>query len=604
MAPNQPVAPIAKPTLPIEPNVPIVKPTLPNQPEVSPSQPGEADKGNGLNLDLKNRKKTAKGQDGKPYTTDDGYTFSLDSIKRYDEAGIIAGHDDHEHYIPFEDLDDSEIEAFLNLINGDNTVIDRVEKSPFSEEEIAAKLAYISLQNGVKVEELKVSGDDIIVPHGNHFHTAKLSKTPTRLSQADFEDASEYRSTLIEMLMNKIKMDYPGSDVIRTGNTATVIGKDASSHTVDLMAMELAIPYDKIDLSRKRPAVEEPTDTEDKTESEHSFTPLDQRDGKSNAEIVYSPEEIAKAKAEGKYTTSDGYIFDPRDITDDMGDAYVTPHMDHIHWIPKADLSEAELAAAEAYWKAKNDQPTTVETADGEGESEDSLSTPKLFESVTAAKIVPVDKIPYTADQAVDYRNGMLIIPHHDHYHNLDLSRFDGPRAIYEAPEGYSLADLMATIKYYIENPSERPYKSGWGSDSDHGKEVEDDVTDTDDDLLEEEEETSENEGPDMAVIAQQYGMDTRTFQKKLMQLIFKYRVSQENFRFINGTDVEIHLTDGSVITVNVHTMAEVTQPEASSQPEVVPVENEEANALLTTKEESPFLDNDSEQPILESTES
>ncbi|HEU9071309.1 TPA: pneumococcal-type histidine triad protein, partial [Streptococcus pneumoniae] len=60
-----------------------------------------------------------------------------------------------------------------------------------------------------------------------------------------------------------------------------------------------------------------------------------ERLGKPNAQITYTDDEIQVAKLAGKYTTEDGYIFDPRDITSDEGDAYVTPHMTHSHWIKK-----------------------------------------------------------------------------------------------------------------------------------------------------------------------------------------------------------------------------------------------------------------------------
>ena len=43
----------------------------------------------------------------------------------------------------------------------------------------------------------------------------------------------------------------------------------------------------------------------------------------------------------------------PRDITSDEGDAYVTPHMSHSHWIKKESLSEDERAAGQAYAKEK-----------------------------------------------------------------------------------------------------------------------------------------------------------------------------------------------------------------------------------------------------------
>ncbi|HGK9511190.1 TPA: pneumococcal-type histidine triad protein, partial [Streptococcus pneumoniae] len=86
--------------------------------------------------------------------------------------------------------------------------------------------------------------------------------------------------------------------------------------------------------------------------------------GKPNAQITYTDDEIQVAKLAGKYTTEDGYIFDPRDITSDEGDAYVTPHMTHSHWIKKDSLSEAERAAAQAYAKEKGLTPPSTDHQD------------------------------------------------------------------------------------------------------------------------------------------------------------------------------------------------------------------------------------------------
>ncbi|WP_152313786.1 pneumococcal-type histidine triad protein, partial [Streptococcus pneumoniae] len=62
---------------------------------------------------------------------------------------------------------------------------------------------------------------------------------------------------------------------------------------------------------------------------------------------------VAAARAQGRYTTDDGYIFNASDIIEDTGDAYIVPHGDHYHYIPKNELSASELAAAEAYWNGK-----------------------------------------------------------------------------------------------------------------------------------------------------------------------------------------------------------------------------------------------------------
>ena len=190
-----------------------------------------------------------------------------------------------------------------------------------------------------------------------------------------------------------------------------------------------------------------------------------ERLGKPNAQIAYTDDEIKLAKLAGKYTTEDGYIFDIRDITSDEGDAYVTPHMTHSHWIKKESLSEAERVAAQAYAKEKGLTPPSTKNQDS-GNTE-VKGVEAIYNKVKAAKKVPLDHIPYNLQHTVEVKNGSLIIPHYDHYHNIKFSWFD--EGLYEAPKGYSLEDLFATVKYYVEHPNERPHSdNGWGNASDH----------------------------------------------------------------------------------------------------------------------------------------
>ena len=192
-----------------------------------------------------------------------------------------------------------------------------------------------------------------------------------------------------------------------------------------------------------------------------------ERLGKANAQIAYTDDEIQVAKLAGKYTTEDGYIFDPRDITSDEGDAYVTPHMTHSHWIKKDSLSEAERAAAQAYAKEKGLMPPSTDHQDS-GNSK-AKGAEAIYNRVKAAKKVPLDRMPYNLQHTVEVKNGSLIIPHYDHYHNIKFEWFD--EGLYEAPKGYTLEDLFATVKYYVEHPNERPHSdSGWGNASDHGQ--------------------------------------------------------------------------------------------------------------------------------------
>ncbi|MFA1246649.1 pneumococcal-type histidine triad protein [Streptococcus pneumoniae] len=190
-----------------------------------------------------------------------------------------------------------------------------------------------------------------------------------------------------------------------------------------------------------------------------------ERLGKPNAQITYTDDEIQVAKLAGKYTTEDGYIFDPRDITSDEGDAYVTPHMTHSHWIKKDSLSEAERAAAQAYAKEKGLTPPSTDHQDS-GNTE-AKGAEAIYNRVKAAKKVPLDRIPYNLQYTVEVKNGSLIIPHYDHYHNIKFEWFD--EGLYEAPKGYTLEDLLATVKYYVEHPNERPHSdNGFGNASDH----------------------------------------------------------------------------------------------------------------------------------------
>ncbi|VQJ60027.1 pneumococcal histidine triad protein D truncation [Streptococcus pneumoniae] len=190
-----------------------------------------------------------------------------------------------------------------------------------------------------------------------------------------------------------------------------------------------------------------------------------ERLGKPNAQITYTDDEIQVAKLAGKYTTEDGYIFDPRDITSDEGDAYVTPHMTHSHWIKKDSLSEAERAAAQAYAKEKGLTPPSTKHQDS-GNTE-AKGAEAIYNRVKAAKKVPLDRMPYNLQYTVEVKNGSLIIPHYDHYHNIKFEWFD--EGLYEAPKGYSLEDLLATVKYYVEHPNERPHSdNGFGNASDH----------------------------------------------------------------------------------------------------------------------------------------
>ena len=190
-----------------------------------------------------------------------------------------------------------------------------------------------------------------------------------------------------------------------------------------------------------------------------------ERLGKPNSQIEYTEDEVRIAQLADKYTTSDGYIFDEHDIISDEGDAYVTPHMGHSHWIGKDSLSDKEKVAAQVYTKEKGILPPSPDADVQANPTGDSAAA--IYNRVKGEKRIPLVRLPYMVEHTVEVKNGNLIIPHKDHYHNIKFAWFDDHT--YKAPNGYTLEDLFATIKYYVEHPDERPHSNdGWGNASEH----------------------------------------------------------------------------------------------------------------------------------------
>ncbi|CKH46896.1 pneumococcal histidine triad protein E (Bvh-3) [Streptococcus pneumoniae] len=57
----------------------------------------------------------------------------------------------------------------------------------------------------------------------------------------------------------------------------------------------------------------------------------------SNHGVDSNDKAVVAARAQGRYTTDDGYIFNASDIIEDTGDAYIVPHGNHFHYIPKSN---------------------------------------------------------------------------------------------------------------------------------------------------------------------------------------------------------------------------------------------------------------------------
>lgn len=172
------------------------------------------------------------------------------------------------------------------------------------------------------------TGRGFVIPHGDHYHLIPynlLSELELMASKAVL--AEKFGQTQGTSNSPASKKAYPKDPLAGRGNSCT--GPNCGTQK----------PNDK-------------KDNKNNNSSEH----------KGNSQKVFSPEEIRKAKAAGKYTTDDGYIFSPYDIIEDLGNAYMIPHMGHLHYIPKKDLSKAELKAAEDFLAGKGHTETKPQT--------------------------------------------------------------------------------------------------------------------------------------------------------------------------------------------------------------------------------------------------
>ena len=262
------------------------------------------------------------------------------------------------------------------------------------------------------------------------------------------------------------------------------------------------------------------------------------RAGKANSQIEYSDEEWKAAKSAGIYTTEDGYIFDAADMTEDLGEAFIAPHMNHSHYIPKEDLSIKERqAASEAISKLpKKEDQAKPDQGTGDKEASKKERAEEIFKRAPVEKRIPLEQMPNQTAYTVAVENGMLIIPHYDHYHNLRFDWYD--QGIYNAPQGYSLEDLFASVKYYMAHPDEVPHsQDGWGRRADKEEPAESGgtadsrndqefpVEEKDSAPSEEGENVDDPEEVEWAKKAQAFGMDLKSFRAILTKLALKYGI-------------------------------------------------------------------------------
>ena len=150
---------------------------------------------------------------------------------------------------------------------------------------------------------------------------------------------------------------------------------------------------------------------------------------------------VALAQSQGRYTTDDGYIFNPSDIIEDTGDAYIVPHGGHYHYIPKSSLSASELAAAQAYLSGTRKQAsvtdyrpspnTTSQTtnpsqqAETPSNPEESLQTllQQLYALPSSQRYAESDGLIFDPAKISSRTPSGVAIPHGNHYHFIPYTK-------------------------------------------------------------------------------------------------------------------------------------------------------------------------------------
>lgn len=150
---------------------------------------------------------------------------------------------------------------------------------------------------------------------------------------------------------------------------------------------------------------------------------------------------VALAQSQGRYTTDDGYIFNPSDIIEDTGDAYIVPHGGHYHYIPKSSLSASELAAAQAYLSGTRNQPSVTDyrpSTNGTGQttkpiqqaeipSNKSESLQSLLQQLYALpstqRYAESDGLTFDPAKISSRTPSGVAIPHGNHYHFIPYTK-------------------------------------------------------------------------------------------------------------------------------------------------------------------------------------
>ena len=288
--------------------------------------------------------------------------------------------------------------------NKDNNRVSYVDGSQSSQKTENLTPNQVSQKEGIQAEQIviKITDQGYVTSHGDHYHYYN-GKVPY---DALFSE---------ELLMKDPNYKLKDGDIVNEVKGGYIIKLDGKYYVYlkDVAHADNVRTKDEINRQKQ----------------EHV---------KDNEKVSA---DVAVARSQGRYTTDDGYVFNPADIIEDTGDAYIVPHGGHYHYIPKSDLSASELAAAKAHLAGKNTQPSQLSysstasdnttqaieqgsTSTSESKTENLQSLLKeLYDSPSDQRYSESDGLVFDPAKIISRTPNGVAIPHGDHYHFIPYSK-------------------------------------------------------------------------------------------------------------------------------------------------------------------------------------
>ena len=219
----------------------------------------------------------------------------------------------------------------------DKTSGDKTDKNLASDQ--------INDEEGIEAEQIvvKITDQGYVTSHGDHYHYFD-GKVPFDAIISEELIIRDPNYTLQEAdIVNEVKDGY----IIKVEGKYYLYLKDAK-HTSNVRSVDEIARQKKLHKTKEEGDSGKSSATKSSKTRDFSQPSKSLAAGKTAADLAG-----ASYQGQGGYRTDDGYTFSPSDVIEDTGDAFIVPHGGHFHYIPKSDLSPAELAAAQSYWNSR-----------------------------------------------------------------------------------------------------------------------------------------------------------------------------------------------------------------------------------------------------------